>query len=193
MTKIQPRRNVVTLYQGNYEQELQDLLEDTEKAQRLETLSGSKRAGTKSAAIALAKKYDDHLAKAEDDCVKVDVWALPYTQWGPLADQFPPRDDEADDKQRGVNMKTFPKALLCASLVAPGEVDGSDPEHIEALQAKGRAALNELGALSQLQYVKLERAAWNVNVGDDSLPKFSLVSLLKQQRDPDSKPLSEQG
>lgn len=184
MSKITRRRATVTLFQGNYEQELADLFESTMNAERLETIASNKRASTKSKANAMAIKYDKLLAEANATSVKVPVWALSNTTWMPLADEHPPREGEADDKQRGLNMKTFPPVLLCVSLVDP-EVEPNIG--IGELKVKGEIAFAELGDLSRLHYVKLERAAWNVNVGDEDIPKFSLVSLLRAQRDPDSK------
>lgn len=188
--KIARRRATVTLYQGNYEQELADLFEATMTADRVEASSGAKRANTRSQSNALAVKYDKVLAKAEATAVTVTLWALSNTVWGPLADEHPPRDDEPDDKQRGLNMKTFPPLLLRVSLVAP-PADDEPRLTVDELKAKGEAAFDDLGELSRLHYVKLERAAWNVNVGDEDLGKFSLVSVLKAQRDLDSKPPSE--
>ena len=189
MTKIERRRATVILFQGNYEQELANLFEAAMTAERLETISSSKRMGTKSEAGALARQYDTLLAEANSTAVKVTVWALSNSVWGPLADEHPPRDDVDEDKQRGLNMKTFPPVLLRVSLVAPDDTKDDDGKGlaIPILIAKGESAFDDLGDLSRLHYVKLERAAWNVNVGDEDIPKFSLVSLLKQQRDLDSK------
>lgn len=184
--KIERRRATVKLHPGNYEAELADLLDRAMVAQRNEETGSQKRMGTKSEAIALAKQYDALLAEAEASGVELTVWAISYTEWGPLADEHPPRVDEADDRLRGVNMKTFPLALLKVSLVPPGEAKSFDD-----LKARGETALTVLGDISRVHYAKLEAAAWNVNVGDDALPKFSLESLLKQQRDTDSKPLSD--
>lgn len=186
MPKIERRRTKVTLYPGNYEAELADLLERAMAAQREEESSGTRRAGTKSKAVALAKDYDEKRAEAVSAGVEVTLWAISYLDWGPLADEHPPRDGNADDAKQGVNMDTFPAALLRASLVTPDTTNS-----LEELKAAGEIALRELGAISRVHYVKLETAAWNVNVGDDSIPKFSLVSLLKAQRDLDSKRPSE--
>lgn len=183
---LERRRATVTLHPGNYESELAALLDKAMAAQRAEETGAGRRMGTRSEAIELAKQYDALLAEAEASGVEVTVWAISYTEWGPLADEHPPREDNPDDKVRGVNMKTFPHALLMVSLVPPGTA--SD---FESLKLKGEGALGALGEISRVHYAKLETAAWNVNVGDDALPKFSLVSLLKQQRDPDSKPPSD--
>lgn len=182
MSKIERRRTVVTLYQGDIEAQLADLLDRAMAAERAEALT-VRRHGQKSEAMELARQHDELLATAEESAVKVTVWAITNTEWSLLANEHPPREDDAEDKRRGVNMETFPEQLLYASLVPPGEASDLDD-----LLAKGEAALADIGDVSRVQYVKLERAAWNVNVGDDALPKYSLVSLLREQRDPDSKP-----
>jgi hypothetical protein len=179
MTKIERRRATVTLHHGNYEAELAELLDKTMAAQRKEETTPG-RFSEKSAAIALAKQHDDLLAEAEASAIKITVWAIRHDEWSVIADEHPPREDDAEDAKRGLNMKTFPKALLLASLAEPK--DYADPV---GQQAEGQRILDDL-APSRVHYAKLESAAWNVNVGDDALPKFSLVSLLKQQRDPDS-------
>lgn len=173
--KIERRRATVTLYQGNYEAELADLMERAMAAQRAENTS-VRRFGEKSESMALAAEYDALLAKAEEDAVKVTVWAISNNEWQPLADEHQPREDDAKDATFGVNMSTFPAVLLRASLVAPGET------------GDGEKILAELGDISRVHYLKLETAAWNVNVGSDALPKFSLVSLMTEAKEPDSKP-----
>lgn len=187
MTPLERRRATVTLYPGNFDHELTALMDKAMAAQRAEeTSAAGQRMGTKSEAIRLAKEYDALLATAEDSGVEVTVYAISYLEWGPLADEHPPRDNDPRDTQFGVNMKTFPQALLSVSLVPPGEA-----HDFAGLKTKGESALAELGDISRVHYAKLETAAWNVNVGDDVLPKYSLVSLLKQQRGPDSKPQND--
>lgn len=179
MKKIERRRTTVTLHHGHYQQELADLLEKAMAALRAEESGvAPQRAGTKRESMKLGKQYDDLLAEAEESATKITVWAIGHREYSTLADEHPPRPDDANDKRNGVNLKTFPAALLCASLVEPGS--GQDGEQI----------LDELD-LSHPHYDKLERAAWSVNVGDDALGKSSLISLLKQMREPDSKPLSD--
>lgn len=182
MPKIERRRATVTLYQGHYEPRLAELVEKIDKAER-EEARGQQRNATKSKAMALAKEHDELVDEAAESAAKVTVWALSYLEFGPLQDRHPPRDDEPRDERSGVNMKTFPPALARCSLVEPGTA-----KDLDDLLVQGEVALRELGDLSHLHYTKLERAAWDVNVGDDALPKYSLVSMLKRRRDPDSKP-----
>jgi len=180
-TKIERRRTTVTLSQGNYDQELSDLRDEYIRTEAAEA-AAERRQGTRSKLPPLARKHDALQDEADKAAVKVTLWAISYNEFGPLADRHPPRADDVADKQRGVNMKTFPLDLLYASLAEPSAGD------LDEMLVAGKLALRELGDLSQVQYMKLETAAWNVNVGDDALPKFSLVSLLKAQKDPDSKP-----
>lgn len=182
MPKIERRRMTVPLYQGHYEAQLSELVDKVMAAERAEESGGARRFGGKSEAMTLAKQYDDLVTEAEEQAVRVTVWAIRYDQFGQIADEHPPREGNADDRLRGVNLKTFPMQLLLASLAPPE----TDADTVEELVAAGKAVLKELGHISQLHYVKLERAAWDVNVGDDALPKSSLVSLLRQQRDDDS-------
>jgi hypothetical protein len=185
MTKIERRRLAVTLYQGNFEQEIADVAREALAAADNEQQSGPKRAGEGSPAIALAKRHDELVAEAEASAVKVTVWALGYDEWADLADEHPPREDDKDDQRRGLNMRTFPKALLCAALVEPGE-----HENVAAMVKAGEQILRDLNP-SRVHYVKLETAAWNVNVGDEQIPKVSLVSLLTAQNDSESREPSE--
>lgn len=212
MSKIERRRRVVSLHHGNYEAELAALLDKTMAAQRAEASDGAagapRRAGQRSdqkESVALASRYDALLTEAEESAVKVPVWAITHDEWSQLADEHPPRDDLPedkengvaarvfqDDKDRGVNAKTFPPQLLRAALVDPSvHVDGdTSEERLTNRIAMGDKILADLG-LSRIHYVKLETAAWNVNVGDDALPKFSLVLFLKQGSEDDSKQPSD--
>lgn len=187
MTKIERRRATVKLHHGNYEQDLADKQAEFEAALAAEETGSTRRKGTKSKAAALAVEWEKLKAEAAASAVEVTVWAISNTEWSTLADEHPPREDDAGDKARGVNMKTFPGPLLRASLVDPA-TEGMTSVHDKV--AVGTVTLAEMD-LSRVHYVKLENAAWSINVGDDALPKYSLVSLLKQARDPDSKPRSE--
>lgn len=180
MSKIERRRTVVTLFQGNYEADLADLMERAMAALRLEE-TGQKRASSKSTANALAREFDAKTAEAEETAERVTVWALRYDQMQDIEDEHPPREGDDTDKRFGVNMRTFPKALLEASLVDP-----SITSDLDEIKVTGAGLLADLD-VRKAHYKKLETAAWTVNVGDDNIPKESLTLLLKQARDPGSK------
>lgn len=181
MTRIERRRQVVTLFQGNYEAELADLMERAMSALRDEE-TGQRRASSRSTANALAREFDAKTAEAEETAVRVPVWALRYDQMQDIEDEHPARDGDTTDQRFGVNMRTFPKALLEASLVDP-----TTTSDLGEIKTKGAAILADLD-VRKAHYKKLETAAWTVNVGDDNIPKESLTLLLKQAREPDSKP-----
>lgn len=195
MSKIERRRFVVSLLQGNYEQDLADLAEQAIAAAESEQQQGPMRTGQRSKAIDLAKKHEALKAEAQETAVKVTVWALGYSELPALQEQHPPRDDVNDegkplhptDHARGVNMATFPKALLCASLVEPGKY-----ETVDEMVAAGAEILDGELQPSTLHYRKLETAAWNVNMGAENLGKGSLLSLLMSARESSSKEPSEQ-
>jgi hypothetical protein len=181
MPKIERRRTTVTLYLPEYEERIATLRDEYGKAV-LDEETGPKRQGTRSKAAALAKEHDALDAEAEQAAIKVPLWAISYLDWNPIADEHPPRKDEELDKQYGVNMLTFPATLLRASLVPSEDLPTRKPgEDIDTLLKRGQELLDDLGDISRVQYVRLETGAWNVNAGDDALPKLSLVSLHKQR------------
>lgn len=194
MTKIERRHFVVSLLPGTYEQELADLAQRALTAAELELQQGPRRIGQKSKAIELAAEHDAMKAAAPEAAAKVTVWALGYAELPALKDSHPPRldlDDDGNalhprDKMHGANMDTFPHALLCASLVTPGE-----HKTVEAMVEAGARILDDELSPSLLHYQKLETGAWNVNMGAEQLPKDSLVSLLMEAREPESEEPSE--
>lgn len=195
MTKIERRRAVVKLLNGNHEAELADLLDRTMAAQRAEANGTAKRrAGSRSQSAVLALEYDQKREEAEV-LAEVTVWAIRHDVWDELSDAHPPRENEPEDAAIGVNVHTFRRALTPLALVAPDDPahDGPVESLLDRMTVRGRELLTELD-LSRLHFTKVAVAAWNVNVGDDSLPKFSLVSLLKEASEPGSKsqPKAEQ-
>lgn len=178
--KLDRRRADVALYQGSTIAKLDALTDQVETAERAE--QSNKRMGTKSQAMALAKEYDDLVANADADAVHVTVWAIGRRDWKMLADEHPPREDEKQDALYGVHMGNFPDALVALAILAPDEGD-----HYDDRVKLGNERIDALGDLSQVQWMKIARAAWDVNVGDDALPKSSLVLLLQDRKERASK------
>lgn len=165
-----------------YAKRIADLWQEFLELAEAETAAGG-RFGTKSKAAAKALEHDALVEEAAAASPEVKVWQVSYLEWGQLADRHPPREDDAIDRRRGIDGKTFPKALLKIALVEPGAAEDFDD-----WLAKGEEALDALGAISQPKYVELETAAWNLSAGDESLPKESAVSLLKRLKDQGSAP-----
>lgn len=170
----------ITIPAPGYAKRLADLAAEVDELAEAEVASTG-RFGTKSKAMEKAREYDALVEEAAAQSSEVKVWQVSYLEWGQLADRHPPRDNDMIDRRRGINGKTFPRALLKIALVEPGTA-----ENFEDWLAKGEAALGALGAISQPKYVELETTAWNLSAGDESLPKESAVSLLKRLKDQDS-------
>ncbi|MGH1563030.1 hypothetical protein [Mumia sp. DW29H23] len=187
---LQRRRTVVTLYQGDYEQRLADLGGRVAAAFEAENET-PRRLSDESDAAALAQEHDDLRAEADETAEKVTLFALTNTQWVELAAQHPPRDDDKADAARGVNTDTFPGALLLACLVPPP--DGHDRREVLDLLNEGQRILDTIGDPTRVQWLKLTRAAYAVNMQDDDLPKVSLVSALHNAREAGSGRQSDSG
>jgi hypothetical protein len=162
------RKAVVTLYPGNYQAELNDLMERALAAEREGRATGPRRAGAKAKtdADALAQEYDAKLAEAEAASVEIVLREISNMEWEELAEAHPPREDDARDAVAGFNRQAFQRALVEASI--------------------GDKAI-DLDAMSRAHFMKLANAATELHGADDSLPKESLVSLLKQYRESGSK------
>ncbi len=186
MPKIERRHITVPLYSGTVVSRLAELTEQVEKAEREE--KSTRRLGTTSNALELAQEHDRLRAEADENAVQVTLWAIVRRDWARLADDHPPREGERQDGLYGVNMKTFPDALVPLSLLQPGE--GEDYDSRVKLAAE---RVEEFDDLSQVQRMKLVHASWEVNVGDDALPKSSLVSQLQERRERASKPQPASG
>lgn len=84
-----------------------------------------------------------------DEVVTFRLRALPSRKWSALVDEHPPRDGNRDDRVRGVNMETFPEALLMVSIVDPVMT----PAQVGHL----------IDTLTNAQYADLASVAWLLN------------------------------
>jgi hypothetical protein len=190
MPTIQRRFRVVTIPRAEHDAQLAQLRNEIQAAQAIEDATG--RFGGKSNAAAKARAFDKLNKQAEDEAHKVVVSAIAYDEFGPLQDLHPPREGNPLDEHVGYNRDTFPHALLKVSLVEPDTAQGeTKEERLADLIAKGDAAFEQLGKPSVMVYRKLESAAWEMNVGDDSLPKYSAASLLQAAKGSGSKQPSD--
>jgi hypothetical protein len=191
MPLIQRRFRVVTIPRAEHDAQLAQLRSEIVAEQAIEDASRGSF-GSKSAAAAKARAHDKLKKQAEEEAHKVVVSAIAYDEFGPLQDLHPPREGNALDEHVGSNRGTFPHALLKVSLVEPDTAQGDTPEErLADLIAKGDEAFEQLGKPSVTLYRKLESAAWDMNVGDDSLPNYSAASLLQAARGRGSKQPSD--
>lgn len=161
---MERRKDTVKLYPQSYNDRLKELRDQVDAAVAAETAAGPRRTGQKSKAVELAREHDAW-QDAEEGVVEVEIQEISNTAWQKLADDHPPRPGDLKDQKNGLNMKTFPDALLRASVGDSINVD----------------------ELSRLHAAKLERAAWDLHNGDDALGKLSLVSLLTEETSEDSR------
>lgn len=169
MSKFERRKVTVTLYPRDLRQELDALFEAAVAAQAAEDSSGPRRQGQKSQAMAKAREYDKLLADNPGE--KFDLFEITRGEWRRLVDEHPPRKDEPRDALSHYNTKTFPEALLRASL-AESDIDLDD--------------------LPPSYYQELENACWKLHNEVDEIPKgFSLVSLIAQAREQKSEAQSD--
>lgn len=166
MTTIERGHATVRLYSRTAQAELDAIQAEMMAEFVKEESAGPRRAGAKSKASELARKYDERLAVEESAAVEVELHEISGIEWESLADEHPPRDDDARDKKMGWNVRTFQPALLRASI---GETD------------------LDIDALSLAHKAKLYEAVWNLHNADDALPKGSMQLLLKQYREAASK------
>ena len=197
---VERRSTVVTLYTGNYGKRLADLVDVTMSKQRAsevaegeEARKGPRRAGQApeskglaAEARAAAKEHDDLVEEADATATKIPVFELSYLHWKQLKANHPPRPEVRRDVEAALNFETLPADLLCASLV-PAD-DAAKIRSIDDLVTSGAVILEGLGAISAVQYAKLEKGAWGINVEDDDFPKVSLSWLLMQASESEAEP-----
>jgi hypothetical protein len=176
------RRTItIDLYPGEYEQQLAEALEAANDAVRREATS-PRRFGQASPALAAAKAFDELRDHPPEPVARVTLWQIGYLDWDDLValPEHEPRADNPSDALHGVNMSTFPRAVLHASLIDP-----DDARSITARVSAGEQRLRDLSP-SRVHYTKLEAEAWAVNSEELNLPKDSLASLLTRARGDDS-------
>lgn len=123
MTKLKPRTVVVTLYQGDDQERMDDLDRRIRLAEKdLERRQRTGEVATLDEAESLPdlrEELREVAEQAEPEAVKVRLRALGHKRWHSLLEEHPPRPDREDDKQVGVNEDTFAEALVRACLLEP--------------------------------------------------------------------------
>ena len=116
--------------------------------------------------------------------------ALPKSKWRALVAAYPPREDNKDDAQSGVNKDGFLDALIKVSVIDPvmteeqwRELIGDNEDERRQLKAASMEDKIVDGALTDRQFSDLCDEAWFLNRGEVSVPFSRAASLLKRDTD----------
>lgn len=131
MPTIKPRRDTVTIYDGDDWDTLSDL---RRLAERADMLAANPEHSTLAHEVAdPADAWERYAAAAEEAAergITVVVEDIGSGRWRELVAQHAPRNDNRLDKQFGYNVDTFPRALLSfrderrRTIVEPEMADG---------------------------------------------------------------------
>lgn len=170
---IEPRTATVTIYTGDYLDEIRHL---EQRAIAARDASGGGLAGTLDESpeyLDIAAQHDALVAEAEKSALHVKVRALGRREWKDLVAKHPPRSvseavDErtaAGDRALGVNEDTFKDALVPLSV--------AEPKFTE----------DDFDAMADIDFDRIYLTAFSLNRGAAADPKASLVSRLTPTSD----------
>ena len=114
----------------------------------------------------LAEKIEALRAEMVDSTISLRLRAMPHRDYAKLAGAHKPRKDEEVDRLLGVNMETFPAALIRASIVDPELDDDTWNGLVDALTFE--------------QWDTLTTAAWNLNRREVTVPFSATASRILQ-------------
>lgn len=162
-TTLTPRMERIPIYQGDDEAKIGELEAEAKRLkpdpEKPRLLCDDPEAEYRAACEA----HDEFKREAESRAVIVVVQALRRRQWRSLVAEHSPRDDNAADAALGVNLQTFPDALVPISVTEPKFDSPADRDDF-------------LDMLSDVQYDTLFWAAFRLNRGGGIDPKDFLAS-----------------
>lgn len=131
MSAFKPRTWVVELYEGDWQQRIEDAAKAVDRARANPTPA---MFGEESDVAVAEREYNALLDAAVDERVCVTLQAVGRKKWAELVETNPPRTDEAvpedlrkGDAKLGVNDQAFGEALVPLSIVAvEPEMDKND-------------------------------------------------------------------
>lgn len=118
-TTLKPRTDTVVLFQGDDEAKIRELEARAKALRSSETVKPPRTQDEPDDYTAAAEAHDEFKREALTRAVVVTVQALGRKRWRSLVDEHPPREDAAGDEAFGLNLKTFPDALVPVSIVDP--------------------------------------------------------------------------
>lgn len=174
-TTIKPRTASVTIFQGDYLDDIEHLRRKAEAAQEAESRSPRMLAEVPESQ-ALIEQHDALVKEAEETAVTVKVRNLGRRQYHDLKVKHPPRlkDDNERvveaDKALGCNEDTFFDELVPLSLVAPSFDSDQDRQRF-------------LEDLSPIDWERVKLAAFGLNERVAADPKLFPVSKPTSESD----------
>jgi len=147
-----PERTVDVCLRGDLQADFEDLtkaLSEAKGAPRTSLADGGQVASITEQIVALREQ----MAAAT---VTLRLRAMPRRDWAKMVAEHPPRDDNRDDKTRGINNETFHDAAVRACLVEPE----LGPGQFDAL----------FDAVTDYQWSEIVSAVWMVNRGAVDVP-----------------------
>ena len=189
MSTIKPRTAEVVIYQGDDLARLAELRQAAEVARRAveqhrkASENGSARMGDAPSAETEQDAYDAFVEEAAERAVTVEIRAIGRKRFKTLLEEHPPRKvkqkddkgveqdvDHADDAPYGVDVTTFPEALLSF-------IDSDEPSvrTIAAPKFEGRKAVQAFidDELADGDFETLWNTAYMLNRGSTGDPKAS--------------------
>lgn len=170
MARIKPRTAEVTIYQGDdlaILRELQQIIQDAEKAEQV--TGPPVLVGDASPLADAVAAYNAALEEATPRAVTFVFHAISRLKFKLLTAAHPPRDDDKGDEVLGLNMDTFPRALIDACWVDPT---------VPAEERDG-----EIDSLRDADFTMAWGAAYSVNRAAGVVPKALPVSGLTPKSD----------
>lgn len=163
MTTIQPRTASVTIFQGDYLDEIEHLRRKVEATQSAEEGGPPRTLDEVPASVALIEQHDALVTEAEEASITVKVRNLGRKSYHDLKVKHPPRDDNASDANLGCNEDTFFDELVPLALVAPSFETAVDMQRF-------------LEDLAPIDWERVKLAAFRVNEVASADPKRFPVS-----------------
>lgn len=119
MTTIQPRTKTVTIFQGDYLDEIEHLRRQVEAARDAEKDGPPRTLDEVAPSHELVEQHDALVREAEESAITVKVRNLGRRTYHDLKVKHPPRDDHDADEAMGANEETFFDELVALCLVQP--------------------------------------------------------------------------
>lgn len=161
-----PRTETIVIPQGD----------DEERLRQLRAYRDSLKPDKKRAPVLLTDDPDaeyreaeqavrDFAKEVEERGITVVMRSLGRKTWRELIAEHPPREGNDSDKLIGVNADSFGRAIVVACMASP--VFDNDADRDEFLDE-----------ITEADYGRIERTAWDLNTGRSSDPKADLASKL---------------